>query len=104
MFSGIVEEAGIVKSIVKDQENIHITITCSFTRELRIDQSVSHNGVCLTVVKTGGDNYTVTAIKETLEKSNLGILKTGDKVNLERSMKADAMIDGHFVQGHALIS
>ncbi|HNS29891.1 MAG TPA: riboflavin synthase [Tenuifilaceae bacterium] len=100
MFSGIVEEAAKVVSLTKDKENLHITLTCSFARELKVDQSVSHNGVCLTVVKQEGDAYTVTAIKETLDKSNLGLLKVGDKVNLERSMKLETLLDGHLVQGH----
>lgn len=100
MFSGIVEEAATVVELEKDQENLHLTLTCSFAKDLKIDQSISHNGVCLTVVKQEGDNYVVTAIKETLEKSNLGKLNVGDKVNLERSMKFDARVDGHFVQGH----
>ena len=100
MFSGIIEEAGKVVDIQKEQENIHITLTCSFAKHLKIDQSVSHNGVCLTVVKQQGDTYTVTAIKETLEKSNLGLLHVGDKVNLERSMKLESLLDGHMVQGH----
>ncbi|HOP03105.1 MAG TPA: riboflavin synthase [Tenuifilaceae bacterium] len=100
MFSGIVEEPAKVVKLEKDQENLHITLTCSFAKDLKIDQSVSHNGVCLTVVKQESDTYTVTAIKETLEKSNLGLLKEGDKVNLERSMKMDALLDGHLVQGH----
>ena len=100
MFSGIVEEAAKVVAIEKDKGNIHITLECSFTDELEIDQSISHNGVCLTVVKTEGNTYTVTAIQETLEKSNLGLLKTGDKVNLERSTKMSDRLDGHMVQGH----
>jgi riboflavin synthase len=100
MFSGIVEEAARVVDIQKEQENIHITLSCSFAKHLKIDQSVSHNGVCLTVVKQQGDTYTVTAIKETLEKSNLGLLQIGDKVNLERSMKLESLLDGHMVQGH----
>ncbi|MGD0341541.1 MAG: riboflavin synthase [Bacteroidales bacterium] len=100
MFSGIIEEAAPVVSIEKDKDNIHITMKCSFTKELKIDQSISHNGVCLTVVKKKGDEYTVTAIRETLEKSNLGLLKIGDKVNLERSAKLDGRLDGHMVQGH----
>ena len=100
MFSGIVEEAAKVVDIQKEKENIHFTLTCSFAHELKIDQSVSHNGVCLTVVKKNNDTYTVTAIKETLEKSNLGLLKVGDKVNLERSMRIDSLLDGHMVQGH----
>ncbi len=91
---------GTVLSIVKDQENVHLTLNCVFTQELKVDQSLSHNGVCLTVVGIEGDNYTVTAIKETLLKSNLGMLKVGDEVNLERSMKMDGRLDGHIVQGH----
>lgn len=100
MFSGIVEEAAEVVGLEQDKGNLHISVKCSFTNELKIDQSVSHNGVCLTVVKKDNDVYTVTAIKETLEKSNLGKLKIGDKVNLERSMRPDSLLDGHIVQGH----
>lgn len=100
MFSGIVEEVGIVKNIRKDGENVHFTLTCNFVNELKIDQSLSHNGVCLTVVEVTNDTYTVTAVQETLIKSNLGLLKVGDKVNLERSMKPDSLLDGHIVQGH----
>ena len=100
MFSGIVEEAANVVRLEKEQENLHITMHCSFTDELKIDQSISHNGVCLTVVDITGDNYTVTAIKETLLKSNLGLLELGDKVNLERSTRLDSRLDGHMVQGH----
>jgi riboflavin synthase len=100
MFSGIVEEAAPVVKLVKEKDNLHITMKCSFTRELKIDQSISHNGVCLTVVKKKGNEYTVTAIRETLEKSNLGLMKAGDKVNLERSAKLDGRLDGHMVQGH----
>ncbi len=100
MFSGIVEEAAKVVSLEKEQENLHITMNCSFTDELKIDQSISHNGVCLTVVNISGDTYTVTAIKETLMKSNLGLLELGDKVNLERSTRLDSRLDGHMVQGH----
>jgi riboflavin synthase len=100
MFSGIVEEAAKVVNLTKEKENLHITLTCSFAQELKIDQSVSHNGVCLTVVKQEGDTYTVTAIKETLDKSNLGLLKEGDKVNVERSMRLESLLDGHMVQGH----
>jgi len=100
MFSGIVEEAAPVVRLEKEKDNLHITMRCSFTSELKIDQSISHNGVCLTVVKKDGDLYTVTAIKETLEKTNLGLLKPGDKVNLERSAKLDGRLDGHMVQGH----
>ncbi len=100
MFSGIVEEAAKVEKIENDKGNVHLTLSCSFVNKLEIDQSISHNGVCLTVVKKDDKTYTVTAIKETLEKSNLRLLKEGDLVNLERSMKANALIDGHFVQGH----
>jgi len=100
MFSGIVEEAAQVVRLERDKENLHITMKCSFVKELKIDQSISHNGVCLTVVKKEKDTYTVTAIKETLEKSNLGLLNPGDKVNLERSAKLDGRLDGHMVQGH----
>ena len=100
MFSGIVEEAANVVRLEKEQENLHITMHCSFTDELKIDQSISHNGVCLTVVDLTGDTYTVTAIKETLMKSNLGLLELGDKVNLERSTRLDSRLDGHMVQGH----
>lgn len=100
MFSGIVEEAATVVGLEQDKGNLHITLECSFTDELKIDQSIAHNGVCLTVVKTEGKTYTVTAIKETLEKSNLGLLNIGDKVNLERSMMMNGRLDGHIVQGH----
>jgi riboflavin synthase len=100
MFSGIVEEAALVTGIRRDKENVHITMACSFVDELKIDQSVSHNGVCLTVVSKIDKNYTVTAVKETLERSNLNFLKPGDKVNLERSMLMNGRLDGHIVQGH----
>ncbi len=100
MFSGIVEEAATVVALEQEQDNLHLTLRCSFARELKIDQSVAHNGVCLTVVRQEGDCYTVTAIRETLEKSNLGGLQVGDLVNLERSMRMDALLDGHMVQGH----
>lgn len=100
MFSGIVEEAAVIVDIQKDKGNVHFTLECTFTNELKVDQSISHNGVCLTVVDIKGDTYTVTAIKETLEVSNLGKLKIGDKVNLERSMIMDGRLDGHIVQGH----
>ena len=101
MFSGIVEEAARVVRIERAGGNVHLTMACSFVDELRIDQSVSHNGVCLTVVSINGDGtYTVTAIQETLLRSNLGDLKEGDLVNLERSMKIDGRLDGHIVQGH----
>lgn len=100
MFSGIVEEAAEVVGLRKEGENLHITMTCSFVNELMIDQSVAHNGVCLTVVENTGTTYTVTAIKETLDRSNLGLLKVGDKVNVERSMIMNGRLDGHIVQGH----
>lgn len=100
MFSGIVEECAIVTGIVKEQENLHLSLTCSFVGELKIDQSISHNGVCLTVVGLTENTYTVTAMKETLERSNLGLLKVGDKVNVERSMVMNGRLDGHIVQGH----
>ncbi len=100
MFSGIVEEAATVTNVEKDKGNVHLTLECSFTNELKIDQSISHNGVCLTVVKKDDKTYTVTAISETLEKSNLGLLQPGDKVNLERSMPMNGRLDGHIVQGH----
>ncbi|SFU27567.1 riboflavin synthase alpha chain [Pustulibacterium marinum] len=100
MFTGIVEELGIVVSTEKEQSNLHITMQSSISSELKIDQSVAHNGVCLTVVAINGDNYTVTAIKETLDKTNLGLLKKGDLVNLERAMKLGDRLDGHIVQGH----
>ncbi|MBR1964170.1 MAG: riboflavin synthase [Muribaculaceae bacterium] len=101
MFSGIVEEAAQVVAIERDGGNVHLTLSCSFVDELRIDQSVAHNGVCLTVVSLPGDGtYTVTAIQETLDRSNLGQLKVGDKVNLERSMMMNGRLDGHIVQGH----
>ena len=101
MFSGIVEEAATVVAATQDGGNLHLRIKCSFADELTIDQSVAHNGVCLTVVGLHDDNtYTVTAITETLERSNLGSLKPGDLVNLERSMKLDGRLDGHIVQGH----
>lgn len=100
MFSGIVEEIAVVKALRKEQENLHITMTCSFVKDLSIDQSISHNGVCLTVVDITDDAYTVTAIQETLDKSNLGTFEIGSKVNVERSMKPEAFLDGHIVQGH----
>lgn len=100
MFSGIVEEAAKVVALDADKGNLHITMECSFVNELKIDQSIAHNGVCLTVVRKTADTYTVTAIKETLERSNLGLLKVGDRVNLERSMIMNGRLDGHIVQGH----
>lgn len=100
MFSGIVEEMATVVAINKYQGNIDFTLKCSFTSELKIDQSVAHNGVCLTVVSIEGDTYTTTAMKETLDRSNLSLLKVGDKVNVERSMMINGRLDGHIVQGH----
>ena len=100
MFSGIVEETAVVTNLRSERDNLHITLKCSFTGELKIDQSVSHNGVCLTVVDINGDEYIVTAIKETLECSNLGCLQIGSIVNLERSMLMNGRLDGHIVQGH----
>ncbi len=100
MFSGIVERMGRVTGIRTEQQNKHFTLEAGFEGELKIDQSISHNGVCLTVVELTEKSYTVTAMHETLIKSNLGLLKEGDMVNLERSMKPDALLDGHIVQGH----
>lgn len=100
MFSGIVEEAATVVALNREKGNLHLTLRCSFTNELKVDQSISHNGVCLTVVSIEGDTYTVTAIRETLERSNLGLLEVGSKVNLERSMLMNGRLDGHIVQGH----
>ena len=100
MFTGIIEDLGIVTNIKPEKDNLHITIKSNFTHELQIDQSVSHNGVCLTVISLNNDLYTVTAIKETLEKSNIGSLKVNDVVNLERAMKLGDRLDGHIVQGH----
>lgn len=100
MFSGIIETTARVVAIREEQGNRHIELECPFTQELKIDQSIAHNGVCLTVVAIDGPRYTVTAIHETLIKSNLGLLKVGDWVNIERSMRPDALLDGHIVQGH----
>ena len=100
MFSGIVEETARVVAIEKELDNLHFTLTCSFVGELKIDQSVAHNGVCLTVVRLTDDTYTVTAMRETLERSNLGLLRVGDEVNVERSMMMNGRLDGHIVQGH----
>ena len=100
MFSGIVEECATVVGIVREQENLHLTLKCSFVDELKIDQSVAHNGVCLTVVSIENGAYTVTAMKETIERSNLGLLQVGDAVNVERSMVMNGRLDGHIVQGH----
>ena len=100
MFSGIIEEFATVVAIKRDRENIDFTLTCSFVNELKIDQSVAHNGVCLTVVDIVQSTYTVTAMQETLQRSNFGLLKVGDKVNIERSMLMNGRLDGHIVQGH----
>lgn len=100
MFSGIVEETAKVTQIRHEQDNVHLTLICSFTNELSIDQSVAHNGVCLTVVNIEGNEYTVTAMRETLLRSNLSLLKVGDEVNIERSMIMNGRLDGHIVQGH----
>lgn len=100
MFSGIIEEAAPIVALKAAQGNLHITMQCSFVDELKIDQSIAHNGVCLTVVEKTADTYTVTAIQETLDRSNLGVLKVGSKVNLERSMLMNGRLDGHIVQGH----
>ena len=100
MFSGIVEGMARVVSIEKEQTNIHFTLACDFASELKIDQSIAHNGVCLTVVRLGNGTYTVTAMDETLCRSNLGLLKVGDEVNVERSMMMNGRLDGHIVQGH----
>lgn len=100
MFTGIIESRGVVKSINSNKSNIDLTIVSDLVDELKVDQSISHNGVCLTVVNIDKDAYTVTAIKETLEKTNLGELKLGDQVNLERCLKVGDRLDGHFVQGH----
>lgn len=100
MFSGIIEEAATVVALRTEKDNLHISMECSFVDELKIDQSVAHNGVCLTVVEKTDKTYTVTAIKETLDRTNLGVLKPGSKVNLERSMMMNGRLDGHIVQGH----
>ena len=102
MFSGIVESMATIVAIKRYGENVDFTLTCPFTNELKIDQSISHNGVCLTVVNIDGDRYTVTAMKETLDRSNLGLLKVGDKVNVERSMLMNGRLDGHIVLGHVV--
>lgn len=100
MFSGIVEETARVVGIEHEKDNVHLTLTCSFVDQLSIDQSVAHNGVCLTVVRIENGTYTVTAMRETLERSNLGDLAVGDEVNVERSMMMNGRLDGHIVQGH----
>lgn len=100
MFTGIIESMGIVKDLKTDLNNLHLIIECPFTNELKIDQSIAHNGICLTVVNINGNQYTVTAIEETLKKTNLSNLKINDEVNLERAMKLGDRLDGHIVQGH----
>jgi len=100
MFTGIIEALGSVEALQHEGTNLHLTLSCPFTSELKIDQSLAHNGVCLTVVAIEGDTYTVTAIDETLKRSNIGLLKQGDKVNLERCMRLGDRLDGHMVQGH----
>ena len=100
MFSGIVEGMARVVGIERELDNVHLTLECPFAGELKVDQSVAHNGVCLTVVRLGQGTYTVTAMRETLERSNLGLLRVGDEVNVERSMMMNGRLDGHIVQGH----
>jgi riboflavin synthase len=100
MFTGIIETLGIIKDLQKEDENLHITVSSTITNELKIDQSVAHNGVCLTIIAIENDCYTVTAIKETIEKTNVGEWQIGDVVNLERAMKLGDRLDGHIVQGH----
>ena len=100
MFTGIIEAFGTITQMVKEEGNVHISLESPLTQELKIDQSVAHNGVCLTVVKIDGNEYTVTAIKETIDKTNLSTWSVGDKVNLERAMQLGARLDGHIVQGH----
>jgi riboflavin synthase len=100
MFSGIVESTAKVVALEREKENLHLTLECAFAGDLRIDQSVAHNGVCLTVVRRDSRTYTVTAVLETLQKTNLGLLRVGHEVNVERSMKIDSLLDGHLVQGH----
>ncbi|MGG5505632.1 MULTISPECIES: riboflavin synthase [unclassified Myroides] len=100
MFTGIVEEIAIIENSVKEKENIHLTVSCSFVEELKVDQSVLHNGICLTVVAIEGETFTVTAIKETIDVTTLGTWTIGQEINLERGMLANARLDGHIVQGH----
>ncbi|WP_339630405.1 riboflavin synthase [Bizionia echini] len=100
MFTGIIEDIGNIQQLEKEDQNLHITVSSNITSELKIDQSVAHNGICLTVVKIDGKNYTVTAIDETIKKTNISNLQVGDSVNLERAMKLGARLDGHMVQGH----
>ena len=100
MFTGIIESMGTVKKLVWEGDNLHITVSCNFTNELKIDQSVAHNGVCLTIVHISNDEYTVTAIRETIDKTNFKSIVVGSKINLERAMVLGARLDGHIVQGH----
>lgn len=100
MFTGIVEEMAVVKRLEKENSNLHLYLECSFTPELKVDQSLAHNGVCLTVVEISGREYRVTAIEESLQRSNLGQLQEGDRVNVERCMPLNGRLDGHLVQGH----
>ncbi len=100
MFTGIIETLGVVKNITQEKDNYHISIQSNITSELKIDQSVAHNGICLTVIAINDNVHTVTAIKETLDKTNLHTLEIGDSINLERAMKIDGRLDGHIVQGH----
>ena len=100
MFTGIIEDMGVVSGLKEEFNNLHITINSAITKELKIDQSIAHNGVCLTVVNINENEYTVTAIKETLDKSSLGLLKLNDRINLERAMILGERLDGHIVQGH----
>ncbi|MGN1214434.1 MAG: riboflavin synthase, partial [Bacteroidaceae bacterium] len=100
MFSGIIEGVAVVKAVKHDKENIDLTLTCSFTNELQVAQSLAHNGVCLTITAIDGDQYTTTAMRETIERTNIGLLKEGSEVNVERSMPINGRLDGHIVQGH----
>jgi len=100
MFTGIIETLAAVEKIERDRSNVHFTFSCELVKELKVDQSVAHNGVCLTVVNINGNNYNVTAIEETLKRTNLGDLNVGDLVNIERCMPANGRFDGHIVQGH----
>lgn len=100
MFSGIIEDAAEIVALERENDNLHLTLSCSFTSELKIDQSIAHNGICLTVINLSDNDYTVTAIKETLDRTNLNYLSVGDKVNIERSMLLNGRLDGHIVQGH----